>query len=280
MLVRPFLLLLLLPLFVADISQARLNSNQISPTEETQPPKELPSTFGGNIQTANMFGALQRFLPTSQSPEERSKSIIGLLKLPSEGECTASLVGDDLILTAAHCISNSSDSAPENGNFIFYLQYKNGDYAEKVSAEPLTWGSFKLRDFPRDWALLRLNKPLGREYGYFGIALPRSSNKPLHLAGYGDAFGFGLQLSMANSCHFQPHVDDTIWLAHDCDSSSMDSGAPLFICEGSGCNIIAIHMGESRQGSTNSVHRSTYSHDYYNAAVSARQFIDAIKKYR
>lgn len=284
MVVRRFLVLFILSLVMSELSQARLTPHEDFAPNTRGSGSQLTPDFGGMARLANLFGPLQRFFPTGDSPQSKARGLIGKLYSPSGKPCTASLVGDRLILTAAHCIANESKTRVEQGSFTFLLGFHNGASRAESSAEPVDWGHLNSTNSREgDWALLRLGRSLGDEFGYFGIqnlSPLNYTNVDLYLAGYANQFGFGDRLSMARDCRFQNNTNNMKLLEHDCDSSDGDSGGPLFVCQANGCSIVAMHVADYRQGASTSVHRETYSDAYANVAVSAGQFLDAVKRHR
>ena len=284
MVVRRFLVLLILTLVMSEFSQARLTPNEdFAPTNRGSG-SQLSPDFGGMARLANLFGPIQRFFPTGDSPQSKARGLIGKLYSPSGKSCTASLVGDRLILTAAHCIANESKSRVERGSFTFLLGFHNGSSRAESSAEPVDWGNLNSTSAREgDWALLRLGRSLGDEFGHFGIRSLSPMNfrdVDLYLAGYAHQFGFGDRLSMARDCRFQNSTNNMMLLEHDCDSTEGDSGGPLFVCQANGCSIVAMHVADYRQGASTSVHRESYSDEYANVSVSASQFLEAVKRHR
>lgn len=84
--------------------------------------------------------------------------------------CTATLIGERLIVTNRHCVGETSSegSAIRKGEFYF-LTSLNGDqyYAQSTPAWPIAWGS-KSGD-GEDWAVLELEAPIGKQLGYLGL---------------------------------------------------------------------------------------------------------------
>lgn len=163
----------------------------------------------------------------------------------SAGEaCTATLIGRDVIVTAAHCVhtDNGRDAhgqfvAAGNGGTartVAYLVSENFDYARFGGGDDIDG---------LDWALLRLDQPLGDRLGFAGVrnltgegaAAARAAN--LLQAGY--SWDTGDTLSANINCHIvDPHNDGTF--AHECDTTRGDSGSAFVVRNGDRFDVIGV----------------------------------------
>ncbi len=160
-----------------------------------------------------------------------------LVNLATGGLCTASLVGKDLILTAAHCVSKVDGSvyAPME----FQQGYEEGRMIAR-SAVVLFWVN---RGY--DFAILKLEKPLG-EPGHFRVAdwtfMPPWTRRRVKVAGYGRYFGASELLTAQASCTVHKFRKGRAF--HDCDIDFGDSGGPVFTDHLlMGPTIVAVHTG-------------------------------------
>lgn len=92
--------------------------------------------------------------------------------------CTGSLISSDTVLTAAHCLYNPDIFYPADGPArIRVVPGKNGGEEPfgSTMAEswwvPETWVASGGRDFFVDWALIKLEEPIGASTGWFTIAV-------------------------------------------------------------------------------------------------------------
>ena len=83
--------------------------------------------------------------------------------------CTGFLVGPDLFMTNHHCIHDDDGLLPLNNALIFM------DYYEKTDIDPLRGGvtagvlTVLHADEDKDYALLRLDRPIGNTYGWLEL---------------------------------------------------------------------------------------------------------------
>jgi len=175
-----------------------------------------------------------------------------LLKPNHQGSCTASLIGKNLILTAAHCIFKASSGVEESpelltGSYLFQLGLKDGVPIASSGISHFWWGGLDFRKNKiNDWAILELKKPLGKTYGYLGtksIKEQSEHNFNVRIAGYSTIAPDLMSLYEQEGCRIRIHNQENKLLFHDCDAGPGDSGAPIFKCiEDSGCYILGIHV--------------------------------------
>lgn len=83
--------------------------------------------------------------------------------------CSAQFVSPNVILTAAHCVRDP-DSGAWNSDFIFALQYRNGEYSQRYGYECVAtkngWVQPGFEKYPYDYALILVDRP--SKTGYFG----------------------------------------------------------------------------------------------------------------
>src|SRR5690606_9604013 len=87
--------------------------------------------------------------------------------------CTATLVADSVIVTAAHCIETEKGEVDAYGVFQTGFARPGGALAANVTAHlragnrAETWDNVNSEG--TDWALLRIDRPLGAELGFVGV---------------------------------------------------------------------------------------------------------------
>ncbi len=159
--------------------------------------------------------------------------------------CTGFLVGPDLFMTNAHCIHDERGLLPLENALIFMDYYqesaddpRRGGLTARVS-EILKMDGFK------DYALLRLNAPIGNTYGWLEldttITAP-DSNQSVKLISHPD--GRSKEIVRRNTQIVDipaghPLANFPYALAYLADSEGGSSGAPVFLRDGT--SVIAIH---------------------------------------
>ncbi|MGH8002156.1 MAG: trypsin-like serine peptidase, partial [Brasilonema sp.] len=126
----------------------------------------------------------------------------------------------------------------------------------------------KITNQTNDWALIQLNKPIGRKYGYLGWkSLPSSTliknQKKFIFVGYSGDFpnpkkrgydflsaGPGWTASFQGKCSILG--DEQNILSHDCDTTSGSSGGPILGVINGQPYIVALNNAERKRfnGST------------------------------
>lgn len=173
-------------------------------------------------------------------------SVIGVLESES-GSCTATLVAPDVLVTAAHCIETDNGV---DARQTFTTAFRPGGFAASATVIAYLQAPDRFADRSSgheasgtDWALLRLDQPIGDKLGFLGV-------RPL-LATYGEQAVLGLQVFQAGyswdtgdnlsgnlGCAFV-RVEDGNRVAHNCDTTHGDSGSPLLVREGDLYFIVA-----------------------------------------
>ena len=164
-------------------------------------------------------------------------SVVGYVDFDEGGTCTATLIGPDILITAAHCISEG-DRVAAAGEFrtgqalaggqrtarvVDYLLDSDWDEPRFSSADDIDGA---------DWALLRIDRPLGDELGHVGVldlseAGGRAARRErLWQAGY--SWDTGTNLSGNEDCRILDFNRDNT-MAHDCDTTRGDSGSPFMV---------------------------------------------------
>ncbi len=193
----------------------------------------------------HFFGRDDRvFMDTAQFPW----SVIGQVDFDEGGACTATLIADDVIVTAAHCIAEDNQ-IDARGEFVTGYDLPGGPRSSRVTAYLMDpdWNEDRFNsteDFDgTDWALLRLSEPLGASLGHVGVrALVDESGArtarqaELYQAGY--SWDTGTHLSGNIGCNMVDIADDNT-MAHNCDTTRGDSGSPFMVREGENYFVVA-----------------------------------------
>ncbi|QLE54985.1 serine protease [Nostoc sp. TCL26-01] len=182
--------------------------------------------------------------------------------------CTGTLIAEDIVLTNAHCVVN-----PETGKVSQAIAFRpnliNGILRSKndvAYATNVYYGTdFKnrdLADYANDWAILKLNKPIGQKYGYLGWkSLPGSSlvgdTQSFALVGYSGDFPNPQKKGYENftagksntagvhiGCSILRRKDNLLY--HNCDTNHGASGGAIIGNIGGKYYVLALHSGSNK----------------------------------
>ncbi len=226
----------------------------------------------------NVYGKGQRKAVTEF---KRPFNRIGRLEGPDSTYCTASLVGSNLILTAAHCIANEKHELM-TGAYHFILPNGGGT----AGVIKFWYGSLNAANTrEQDWAILKLDAPLGTANGYFGTDditdIQSQLNHHLMIAGYSSQFSDQYALTYEEGCSIRSLQADGKVGHHDCDAAPGDSGAPILSCvENNICQIVAIHVAAYQGGSGQALTLESFTEQFANISTSASNFSQAILQAR
>jgi protease YdgD len=174
-------------------------------------------------------------------------SAIGYLEGFDGSGCTATLIADDVLITAAHCIESNGFV---NARATFVTAF--GDKINGGSAQVVAYfiSPDRARDLERtgetagtDWALLRIDRPLGAGIGHLDVrplagSYTEAQTRALTVLQAGYSWDTGFNLSGNLGCSFLA-IESQNRVIHNCDTTHGDSGSPLFVRDGDRFYIVA-----------------------------------------
>lgn len=182
-------------------------------------------------------------------PDSYPLSAIGRVIIRDGGLelCTGALVGADLVLTAAHCLIG------QHGERAQMVEFQAGevDGEPEVKSGVIDWHvprDYGTRsDDPaddthvgNDWAVLVLEQPLGKRYGWFGTMDIADLGRRFPLRGFNEAGYSTGRLAADLDCTVVSILPEAGILYHECNSAPGDSGAPIWVRQGDGYYVVGV----------------------------------------
>jgi protease YdgD len=171
------------------------------------------------------------------------------------GSCTAAVIEQDKVLTAAHCLFNRRTSRflPASALHLLF-GYEQGRFFLHALVGSYTRGSAddvqpNIATLSSDWAVLTLTAPLPD-----GI-------RPLQLVDHLPAAGSGLMMggyarrrlyfmTADTNCRLLGEVPGSLLLTHNCQAAQGSSGAPLLLMEGDVAVIVGVQVAIGHHSGT------------------------------
>ncbi|MBN3564721.1 trypsin-like serine protease [Aliamphritea spongicola] len=176
---------------------------------------------------------------------------IGRINLAGYGHCTATLVAEDVVLTAAHCLWNQRVGRWYPAKYLTFVAGVEKEsfqgIAKGVSMQIAPGYTFskhnEMNKVKRDWALLKLNRPLGKELGYLPLLDGNGmfQGKLLVQAGYRGDRAF--VLTVQTGCTVKALHESKRLLQSNCRTTGGDSGGPVLSEEKDGWYLVGLHSG-------------------------------------
>lgn len=227
----------------------------------------------------HFFGHDDRFLPDVTQLPWRA---VGYLEFAGGGGCTAVLVAPALALTAAHCLIDDA------GGLKKPQLFRAGRSGDRDQGRAGAGGFVISPDYsPQtrppgqgngdDWAIIRLDWPLGDVTGYLEVHLLDKEEMALIRSGEGLAvsqagysWDTGSQLSGHADCRIIAIYGDNSIL-HECDTTSGDSGSPIMLERGGRWHVVALDSQFFNDRQVAGAFSSAY------LAVDSRAFMTALQ---
>lgn len=200
---------------------------------------------------------------------------IGWLHSPMMTNCTASLIDEEHILTAAHCVTNSKTKSFVSGYYTIefpglYPMTINVDMT-RVILDGNKVSTNDYADRSKDWAIIKLDTPIDSEYGSFQITTSKTHklNTPIYsIAGYGESII--RNFTKLDKCKLKKDLGKYFY--HSCDGIPGDSGAPIYHQENGVYYIDAVHVAAFHDKNNHWLKNVRYSDEAANMAVSSLAF--------
>ena len=181
-------------------------------------------------------------LPANDANVELSKKVGFFMDVKRKGFCSGSLVGPDLFLTNHHCIAADNGGIIPATNIVVWMEYTSPKSKPDANSTAQATQILSYHE-SLDYALLKLNKPLGNRYGW--LQLEQNPNlvqqiRSVKIIQHPDSRPKEIVTNNTQVINCQsPFTGNKAYLCYLADTQGGSSGSPVFSIDGD--KIVALH---------------------------------------
>lgn len=195
------------------------------------------------------------------------------------------MVGPDLLLTCAHCVSDPQRQLYEDVEIELGLGFESGSRSARMKSAVFPKGGSVAIEAGQDWAIVQLDRPLGAYYGWLNCRYLTDAEWPeqeIELLGYcacpqeaRPQFG---EMDRPYRCPGAVSDVGPEIVFHNCAMWGGTSGAPLLAKNGDDYNVVGINFaGVDIEGEVlTHGFREAYKKEWANLAIPGRQWEAAL----